>query len=185
MLAAALGLVILAGELALRVTRRSDPGTSAGADRGSLAVLWLTIGAAVVLALFVPRLVPQANYNLCTRSVIFTLIGFVLGLALRAWSIARLGRFFTVDVVVQRDHELVMTAPYRWVRHPSYTGLLVEFAALGVAFENYASIAVLLVPITLALSRRIAVEEQALAGAFGDAWTAYAARTRRLIPFVY
>jgi len=185
MLAGALGLAMLACELFVRFTRRSDPRASTGADRGSLAMLWITIGVAIALAIVVPRFVPQADYHLCARSTGFTIAGFALGLALRAWSIARLGRFFTVDVAIHRDHALLTSGPYAWVRHPSYSGLLLMFAALGVAFENYLSIGVLLVPIGLALARRIAVEEQALAAAFGDEWTAYAARTRRLIPFVY
>jgi len=184
-LAGALGLAMLAYELFLRFTRRSDPGASTGADRGSLAVLWITIGAALTLASTVPRFVPQANYHLCARSAGFTIAGFALGLALRAWSIALLGRFFTVDVAIRHDHALMTSGPYAWVRHPSYSGLLLMFAALGVAFENHASIVVLLVPIGFALARRIAVEEHALAAAFGEAWTAYAGRTRRLIPFVY
>ena len=185
MLAGALGLAMLAYELFLRFTRRSDPGASTGADRGSLAVLWITIGAAITLAAIVPRFVPQANYHLCARSAGFTIAGFALGVALRAWSIALLGRFFTVDVAIRHDHALMSSGPYAWVRHPSYSGLLLMFATLGVAFENYASIVVLLAPIGFALARRIAVEEHALAAAFGEAWTAYAGRTRRLIPFVY
>ena len=89
-----------------------------------------------------------------------------------------MSRSVTTDALVTRG-------PYARVRHPSYTGLLMMFAALGVAFENYVSIALLLVPIVLALARRISVEERALAGAFGDDWTAYEARTRRLVPFIY
>jgi protein-S-isoprenylcysteine O-methyltransferase len=185
MLAGGLGLAMLAYELWLRFARRSDPGASTGADRGSLAALWITIGAAITLAILVPRFVPQADYHLCARSRGIVIAGFALGLALRAWSIALLGRFFTVDVAIRHDHALVTHGPYARVRHPSYTGLLIMFAALGVAFENYVSIAVLLVPIVLALARRISVEERALAGAFGDDWTAYAARTRRLVPFIY
>ena len=185
MLAGGLGLAMLAVELSLRFARRSDPGASTGADRGSLGLLWLTIAAAITLAGLVPRVLPQLNYSLCARSRGIVIAGFLLGLALRVWSIRRLGRFFTVDVAVQHEHRLVTDGPYAWVRHPSYTGLLLMFAALGVAFENYASIAVLLVPIGLALARRIAVEERVLAGAFGDEWSAYAARTRRLLPFIY
>jgi protein-S-isoprenylcysteine O-methyltransferase len=185
MLAGGLGLAMLTVELWLRIARRSDPGASTGADRGSLALLWTTIAAAIALAILVPRFLPQLNYHLCARSAGIVIAVFALGVALRAWSIGQLGRFFTVDVSIRHDHALVTRGPYAWVRHPSYTGLLLMFAALGVAFENYASIVALLLPIALALARRIAVEERALAAAFGDQWTAYAARTRRLVPFIY
>ena len=49
---------------------------------------------------------------------------FAAGLALRAWAVRELGRFFKFTVVVQADHQVVDTGPYRLIRHPSYTGLL-------------------------------------------------------------
>lgn len=185
MLVLLLGLVFLAFELGLRFTRRSDAAASTSADRGSLAVLWITIGVALALAGIVPSLVPQANFRLGGWGACLVVLVFLLGLALRVRAIALLGRFFTVDVAIRRDHRLMTRGPYAWVRHPSYTGLLVMFAALGTLFENGASILVLLVLVTLALGRRIVVEEQALREAFGGEWVAYAARTRRLIPYVY
>jgi protein-S-isoprenylcysteine O-methyltransferase len=185
LLAPLLALVLLAFELGLRLTRRSDPAASTGADRGSLALLWITIVGAVALAAIVPRLVPQANYHLRGFGTGLAVAVFVLGFALRLWSIVLLGRFFTVDVAIQKDHALMTRGPYAWVRHPSYTGLLMMWLAIGVLFENGLSMVILFGTVALALTRRIAVEERALAGAFGEAWTAYAARTRRLVPFVY
>lgn len=185
MLTAWLGLVFLVFELCLRFSRRSDASASTGADRGSLRMLWITIGLALALAAFAPRLVPQANFALGVVGRRVAVLAFTLGLLLRAWAVARLGRFFTVDVAIAHDHALQTDGPYALVRHPSYTGLLVMFAALGTLFENGVSLALLLALVGIALARRIVVEEQALAGAFGAEWTAYAARTRRLVPLVY
>jgi protein-S-isoprenylcysteine O-methyltransferase len=185
MLAPLLGLLFLAFELGLRFTHRSDATVSTRADRGSLAFLWITIGAAVGLAAIMPQFIPQADFHLGALGTGLVALGFVFGLALRVWAIALLGRFFTVDVAIRHDHSLMTYGPYAWVRHPSYSGLLVMFAALGALFENVASIFALLVPVGLALARRIGIEERALAAAFGEAWTAYASRTRRLVPFVY
>ena len=56
---------------------------------------------------------------------------FVAGLILRWWAIIMLGRFFTVDVTIEKDHELVERGPFRIVRHPSYTGVLLAFVGLG------------------------------------------------------
>ncbi len=185
MLTSWLGLVFLVFELCLRFSRRSDASASTGADRGSLRVLWITIGVALTLAAFALRLVPQANFALGVVGRRVAVLAFTLGLLLRAWAVARLGRFFTVDVAIAHDHALQTDGPYALVRHPSYTGLLAMFAALGTLFENWVSLALLLALVGIALARRITVEEQALAGAFGAEWTAYAARTRRLVPLLY
>ena len=56
---------------------------------------------------------------------------FVAGLILRWWAIIILGRFFTVDVTIEKDHELVERGPFRIVRHPSYTGVLLAFVGLA------------------------------------------------------
>ncbi|MBK7878370.1 MAG: isoprenylcysteine carboxylmethyltransferase family protein [Planctomycetes bacterium] len=107
-----------------------------------------------------------------------------VGLVVRWWAVLVLGRFFTVDVAIQSGHELVVRGPYRFVRHPSYTGLvLVLFGVCGVlgsALSAFALLACALPP----LAWRIAVEERTLAGRFGVAWSEYARRTKRLVPFV-
>src|SRR5215207_8969352 len=55
-----------------------------------------------------------------TLSVLAGLAVVALGLALRAWAVHELGRFFKFTVVVQADHRVVDTGPYRLIRHPSY-----------------------------------------------------------------
>ena len=66
------------------------------------------------------------------RSVMFAGVAlFVIGLLLRWWAIITLGRFFTVDVTIEPDHELVERGPFRLVRHPSYTGVLLALRGFG------------------------------------------------------
>jgi len=109
----------------------------------------------------------------------------VAGLLLRWYAIAYLGRFFTVDVAVVADQKVVESGPYRLIRHPSYAGALVAFLGLGICSENYGALLVLVLPVTAAFLRRIAIEEAALGEALGNAYAAYASRTRRLIPWIY
>jgi protein-S-isoprenylcysteine O-methyltransferase len=80
---------------------------------------------------------------------------------------------------------VVDSGPYRLVRHPSYSGSLIAFLGLGICSENYLSLLVLLLPVTLAFLRRISIEEAALNEALGSDYKAYTARTRRLIPWIY
>ena len=104
---------------------------------------------------------------------------------LRWWAIITLGRFFTVDVTIEKDHELVERGPFRMVRHPSYTGVLLAFVGLALTLDNWAALLVILLPIGVAFIHRMNVEEKALSGALGSQYTNYMRRTKRLVPFVY
>ncbi len=118
----------------------------------------------------------------------FYSLGFILflgGLALRWYSIGYLGRFFTVDVSISAEHKLIDSGPYRYIRHPSYTGALFVLVGLGFCFGNWLSIFFLTVPIVCAFLWRIRIEESALTEALGEDYRAYMQRTKRLIPFVY
>ncbi|HKQ60542.1 MAG TPA: isoprenylcysteine carboxylmethyltransferase family protein [Candidatus Polarisedimenticolaceae bacterium] len=107
------------------------------------------------------------------------------GLILRWWAILVLGRWFTVDVAIQEGHELVTRGPYRWLRHPSYTGAFVAFVGMSLTFANSLAAVAFVAPILAALIARIHVEERALAAQFGTAWREHAARTWRLVPGVW
>ena len=110
---------------------------------------------------------------------------FALGLALRAWAVHELGRFFKFTVVVQADHRVVDTGPYRLIRHPSYTGLLMAELGLGIALGTWLSIPACLLPPLIGFGVRIRSEERVLARELGDPYRAYMARTDRLIPGVW
>jgi protein-S-isoprenylcysteine O-methyltransferase len=107
------------------------------------------------------------------------------GLTLRLWAIRALGDWFTATVRVVDGQRVVQCGPYRWLRHPSYTGALL--VALGVATAlgsawGMASTLLLGVPIYL---YRIHVEERSLISALGREYEEYGGRTWRLLPFVY
>lgn len=106
-------------------------------------------------------------------------------MVLRWYSIIHLGRFFTVNVAIAADHQLVDTGAYRFVRHPSYTDALLAFIGFAMVLRNWASVLVISLPIAFAFLYRINVEERALVQAFGERYRAYIKRTKRLIPLVY
>jgi protein-S-isoprenylcysteine O-methyltransferase Ste14 len=60
-----------------------------------------------------------------------------IGIAIRQWAVVVLGRYFTTDVRVHGGQTVVETGPYRWVRHPSYTGMLITFVGIGLALGNW------------------------------------------------
>jgi protein-S-isoprenylcysteine O-methyltransferase len=172
-------------EIALALLRRADRGSAEVQDRGSMLLIWLAVTLGVGLAIAARR-VPAAAIGgprwLTPALALALLAG---GLGLRWAAILTLGRLFTVDVAVHADHVLVERGPYRFLRHPSYAGLLVAFVGLGIALRNWLSVAALLAVITPAVLRRIAAEEAALRRGLGAAYEAYCARTRRLVPGVY
>ena len=106
-----------------------------------------------------------------------------LGLALRAWSIAVLGGAFRTTVEVEPDQAVVASGPYRWVRHPSYSGLLLIAAGLGVSRSAWVSLAACVLLLLPALVRRVLVEEAELDQVLGAGYRSYRfATTARLIP---
>jgi protein-S-isoprenylcysteine O-methyltransferase Ste14 len=73
-----------------------------------------------------------------------------------------------VIVAIAAGHRLIDTGPDRFVRHPSYTGALMAFFGLALCLANWASLAVMLIPVF-----------------FGNQYRDYMRRTKRLIPAVY
>jgi protein-S-isoprenylcysteine O-methyltransferase len=110
-------------------------------------------------------------------------IGLMLfGVLFRAWAIHVLGRHFSVHVAIQAEHQLVKTGPYRWLRHPAYTGTLLTLMGLPVALGVW--------PLAFAVGAffiaahiyRIRVEEAAMSEKFGEAYTNYCQKTWRMFP---
>jgi protein-S-isoprenylcysteine O-methyltransferase Ste14 len=169
-------------EIALVAFRRADRGAAEVQDAGSFRVLWVVISAGVVAAVAVQSAgVLRLPIGAETRSALAIAL-ILAGMAIRWAAILTLGRMFTVDVAIHQGHRLVETGLYRFVRHPSYTGLIVAFLGVGVYFGNGLSIAAILVPTTIGVWNRIRKEEGALLRTFGPSYTAYAERTKRLIP---
>ncbi|GIF22446.1 protein-S-isoprenylcysteine O-methyltransferase Ste14 [Actinoplanes tereljensis] len=107
------------------------------------------------------------------------------GLLLRWWSFASLGRYFTVVVKTSADQVVVDRGPYRVLRHPSYTGLLLAFAGAGLMWGNWVGAAGSVGLILAALIYRLRIEERALIAALGDPYRAFAATRARLIPYLW
>ena len=154
-------------------------------DQGTLRMLHVVIWIAMFVAIFVSYL-PLGRIAEHRQALYATGIAMmIIGLAFRWWAIRVLDRFFTVDVSIRDDHGLVREGPYRWLRHPSYTGALLTFYGCALALANWVSMLLIVVPITAVFLLRMRVEEGVLARAFPDAYPAYARDTKRLVPFVW
>src|SRR4029450_9566001 len=150
-LALELGLIYLVSEILLTLTRRSHSKTGTKQDRSTLGMIWLVIAVSITAGVFVAQ-----NFRAAAlpRGRMFASAGvvlFVAGLILRWWAIITLGRFFTVDVTIEKGHELVERGPFRIVRHPSYAGVLLAFFGFALSLRNWASLLVILLPMCVRL----------------------------------
>jgi protein-S-isoprenylcysteine O-methyltransferase len=179
-----LGLVYLISELLLTVTRRSRSRTGTKQDRSTLCVVWLVITVSVAAGIYVAKQLAAAALPYHRTFVVAGVVLFVAGLFLRWWAIITLGRFSSVDVTIEKDHELVERGPFRIVRHPSYTGVLLAFLGLALTLGNWVALLVILLPIGAAFIHRMNVEENALSAALGSQYIDYIRRTKRLVPFI-
>ena len=155
-------------------------------------MIWVVIALSITAAGFVARSALLRERGLWMFDLprwpavpVAAVILFALGLLLRWWAIVTLGRFFTVDVMIEKDHQLVERGPFRWVRHPSYTGVLLAFLGWSLTLWNWIAMLIALLPIFIAFVRRMNVEEAALRGALGAPYADYMKRTKRLVPGVY
>ena len=181
---AILGIAYGLSEAGLGVLKRSRD-DSVDADDSTLRILWLTIVVSVTVAIFAAARFPAAAIGKANLLLWVGCAVFALGIALRWYSIAYLGRFFTVNVAIHSSHEVIDTGPYSLVRHPSYTGALLAFLGLALCLDNWLSVLLVIVPIFWAFTLRMATEETALSSALGTPYTNYMRRTKRLAPLIY
>ena len=169
-------------ELAGALRRRAE---ATRRDRGSLIFLRVcTIPAGVVLV-FSPRIVPALEIRPPLVSVVVGIVIFTAGEALRVWSKLALGRYFTYTVQTSSDQPVISSGPYRTLRHPSYTGILLIVLGVGAVWGNWLGLVVLVTATVVALSYRIHVEENALLDELGDRYRNYADHHKRLIPYLW
>lgn len=99
------------------------------------------------------------------------------------WTFYHLGKNLTDTVVTRREHSLVTTGPYRFVRHPFYLAFFVGMIGFGLSTANWFLLATALVPAGF-LFVRTPIEEAKLIERFGDDYRHYMAKTGRFLPTI-
>jgi len=107
------------------------------------------------------------------------------GTAFRLWAIRTLRNNFSATVRIKQGQQLVTNGPYRWLRHPSYTGAWLAMLGAALLMHSYLGLVIMGPGMLLVYMRRIAVEERTLEQAFGTAYTAMKQNTQRLVPGVW
>jgi protein-S-isoprenylcysteine O-methyltransferase Ste14 len=141
-------------------------------------------GLLIVVVFVVLRIVrPNALAVHPLAAQIVGLILFLAGLGLAVWARIYLGRNWGMPMTRKDEPELVTTGPYRFVRHPIYSGLLLALLGTSLATNLYYLIALAVLGVYFIHSAR--VEEQLMTSSFPTAYPSYRARTKMLIPFVF
>ena len=104
-----------------------------------------------------------------------------LGLLGMIWTHRSLGRQFSRELVVQKQHELITRGPYAYVRHPLYTFLIMFFVGTAVLASHWANLGLCAALVALLVSR-IPVEERMMSKHFGEKYAEYRQRTGALLP---
>jgi protein-S-isoprenylcysteine O-methyltransferase Ste14 len=148
-------------------------------DRSSFYVIQAVGIASIVVAMACRYM----NWTITPAAAqYFGLLLIPAGLALREWAVIKLGRFFSRTVQIEAGHRLITDGPYRWLRHPAYTGMVIIYFGIALSLGSWlGAIAALLMMLSATLYR-ISVEEKVLVEAFGDEYRGYMKRTWKLFP---
>jgi protein-S-isoprenylcysteine O-methyltransferase len=172
-------------EVLVLVVTRTRRGGGEVRDRGSLIVLWVVIFGSMSVGSWVGATYQPTAFHTGQWFRYVCLFLLALGLAIRWTAIYTLGKTFSANVAIHATQRLNQSGLFRWMRHPSYTGILLIFLAVGLDTRNWLGLGIIVLLPLAALLYRIHVEEAALTGAFGTEYVEYSRRTKRLIPGIY
>jgi protein-S-isoprenylcysteine O-methyltransferase Ste14 len=108
---------------------------------------------------------------------------FLFGCCYRLWAIYTLGQFYSHRVRTVAQHQIVVSGPYRFTRHPAYAGMIIANVGIFLYFINWVTIGVFLFMLVPAILLRIVIEERTLFGIEG--YSEYAKERKRLFPAVW
>ncbi|MFJ6718739.1 methyltransferase family protein [Streptomyces sp. NPDC091259] len=151
-------------------------------DRGSTRLLlgsYAVAGAVTVVFTHIPA----GHLSTGRRWIGVALIA--VGLAVRAWGMSTLGRFYTRTLRTTEGQRIVQEGPYRLIRHPGYCGSLLVWSGYPLGLGNWISCVIVTLLLLSAYTWRINAEEKLLLGSFGEQYARYQERTKRLVPFLY
>lgn len=175
----------VASEVVISIATRTRSGGGEVRDRGTQVLLWIVIIGSITAVSWTSHAVAAPIFGRAHWLRSAGLLLLAAGLAIRWAAILNLGSAFSANVAIREAQRVRTTGLYRYVRHPSYLGLVLIFLAIGIYSRNWISLAIAVVPPTLALLYRIHVEEAALRAAFGEEYIAYSRKTKRLLPGIY
>lgn len=159
-----------------RTERREAPSSRLPYALLNIAAFWLMFAGDVPQGWLRIRLYPPTLWTNWLGIAIT-----IAGLGLAIWARAYLGRNWSSVVSVKVGHQLIRSGPYRWVRHPIYSGLILAMTGTALARHQVRGlIAVVLLYVGFTIKSRI--EEQTMTATFGPEYAQYASTTGAILP---
>jgi protein-S-isoprenylcysteine O-methyltransferase Ste14 len=177
-------LVLILTEIVLNRLLRSKSSDKKHEDKNSTTIIWVTMIIVILVAVVTPKIFVLPIYFKPSVQYVGVAIIFI-AIIFRLVVVFTLGKFFTVDVTIRKDHKLKKDGLYKYLRHPAYFASLMSFVGMGWTFNNWISLFLIVVAILIVLIHRINVEEKVLIHHFGSEYVEYQKVTYRIIPFIY
>jgi protein-S-isoprenylcysteine O-methyltransferase Ste14 len=144
-----------------------------------LSYILLSMLGLAIMTLAGPRIFPASE---ATNFLAVALTW--AGLLFSIWARAILGRNWSGTVTLKENHELISTGPYRFVRNPIYTGMLLAGMGGAIAIDTLPA-GVGYAIVFAALVRKSVIEQRMLTAHFGAAYNEYRSRTKLLVPYLF
>ena len=179
-------LIISAAVLWLSQPRFSKSDMSSNKQNDKLSILLILIASSVsVFSSVVEWAYFTTDQSKVNSSTIIGFCFLLTGICFRVWSINVLGKNFTATVKITREHELIRTGPYKFIRHPSYLGAFIAIVGCPIFLNDTFTIFIACIAMMTAYYFRINVEERTLSNHFGEFYEDYKKETYRLVPLIW
>ncbi|MBW9146649.1 isoprenylcysteine carboxylmethyltransferase family protein [Clostridium sp. CM027] len=161
---------------------RKHSGEKQNGDKGSYFLLVAGFVSIIFLNLVCRK---QIHFIL---PMLFFWIGIffiIIGVLFRSYSVWTLRNFFTLSVQVNSTQKIIQTGPYKYLRHPSYSGSILSLIGITLSFRSFEGVIGTLIIIVVIYGYRITIEETILEKTFKETYKDYKDNTYRIIPFIW
>lgn len=152
-------------------------------DRYTIWLIILVSGIGQIVSL-----IEWAYFPTALSSDIWKYVGvalLIIGTIFRLYAIRILGKYFSATVQIKAEHKIITAGPYKYLRHPSYTGAYLAMVGCALFLNSMAGLFILGIGMLIVYHIRIRVEEKTLVKNFGIFYKLYASRTDKMIPLVW
>lgn len=155
-----------------------------GTDRNTI---WLIIGVSGIgqIASLMEWAYFPSGHSTNKGWMIAGMVLLLVGTAFRLYAINVLGKYFSSTVQIKEEHQIITAGPYRYLRHPSYTGAYVAMLGSAIFLHSIIGILVFGIGMLFVYHLRIKTEERTLTNQFGVLYKLYASRTYKMFPLVW
>ncbi len=155
-------------------------------ERRSFFLVGVGIGSSILLAIIL-RMFGVLNLSAYSLTVIqqLAVVIYLFGIIVRYWSLILLGDYFTRDVEVEDQQDLVSRGPYKYLRHPSYLGLFSLTLGVILFIGNLIAIPMGVIILIIALNYRIKIEEKMMLDMIGEEYKMWCKNRYRMFPLIY